>query len=131
MGGLATLDLLIGDYSTSIITFEEKGRYTERIHERAKLIKAESFKRTSCSQIKVIGEGAEYILNFKAPDCPYECSCSCPHFLKYCICKHLVAYCLLNNLNLIDSRYMKKKLYFVQKIKKGAPRKARKALVRD
>ena len=34
-GGLETLYLIIGDYSDNI-TFESLGRYTEKLHERAK-----------------------------------------------------------------------------------------------
>ena len=67
------------------------------------------------SQIKVKSENGNYFINLQAVDCPNDCSCSCVSFLKYCVCKHLVAYCIINNLNLVDGRYLKKKKYFDQK----------------
>ncbi len=45
-GGLETLDLIIGDYSNSNISFETLGHYTEKLHERAKTLKSDSFRKS-------------------------------------------------------------------------------------
>ena len=131
-GGLETIGLIITDYSNTINTFEVLGRYTEKVHEKAKLLKADNYKKYKSSQITVKGENGDYLINFKSTDCPNGCSCSCPMFLKYCVCKHLVGYCILNNLNnIVDQRYLKKKTCFVMKMKRGAPKKNGKALSRE
>ena len=90
----------------SNITFESLGRYTEKLHEKAKTLKLDCFRKYKCSQIKVKSENGDYIINLQAGDCPNGCSCFCVSFLKYCVCKHLVAYCIINNLNkLVDEQY--------------------------
>ncbi len=129
IAGMDVINDIVGDYSNDNTEFAELGRYTEAIHTSAKALKNDIFREIPGKKVRVNGASDTYIINDS--NCVNNCSCNCPFFYKYCVCKHLLAFCIINNWhNKVDNRYIKTKTYFQAKVKKGAHKKAEKALVR-
>ena len=126
-GTLETIAKIIGYYSNNANEFSKNPKPAKKIIEIAELLKSSDFKLSIDKKvIKVATKNNKYTIDCKSK------SCSCRNYAKNAICQHLIAANKFVSNNLVHDNYLgDSDEQFVQKTKRGAPKKTGKALKLD
>jgi hypothetical protein len=123
---LNKLEEIITYYSNNDIEFARQPLIEEKILKPSQKYIKSNFGLKVDNKVEYKGTNNRFFIRVDTK------SCNCYYFLKHAICPHSLGYSILKGLNWFnEEEKVEKSKNFVSKNKKGRPRLAEKALIRD